>query len=65
MTEGETELEMAARHVVEQESRMSMQRTLIGRLMNVGAPTGPALELLDSMQDLLVTMRAHVARLAK
>jgi hypothetical protein len=60
---GETELEMATRHVAEQEQRIARQEVLIERLRNVGAPLDQALDLLVAMQDLLETMRAHVARL--
>ena len=63
ITAGETELEMAVRHVAEQEKRIARQGVLIERLRRVGAPLDEALGLLDSMQELLETMRAHVARL--
>jgi hypothetical protein len=63
MTAGETELEMAVRHVAEQEKRIARHEVLIEHLRKVGVPPHDALELLDSMQDLLETMRAHVARL--
>jgi hypothetical protein len=63
MTAGETELEMATRHVAEQEERIVRQETLIERLRKVGASLAAALELLDEMRDLLETMRGHVARL--
>jgi hypothetical protein len=61
---GETELEMAVRHVAEQEQRIARQEALIERLRKVGAPLDRSLELLASMQDFLETMRAHVARLS-
>ena len=64
MTAGETELEMAARHVAEQEKRIARQEVLIERLRKVGWPLDDALRLLGTMQDLLKTMRAHVARLS-
>jgi hypothetical protein len=63
MAEGETHLEMAVRHVAEQEKRIARQKLLIEHLREVGLPSDDALELLDSMQHLLETMRAHVARL--
>jgi len=64
MRAGETELEMCVRHVAEQENRIIRQEALIERLRKVGAPLlDEALGLLDSMQDLLETMHAHVARL--
>jgi hypothetical protein len=69
MTAGETELEMTVRHVAEQEERIVRQEALIERLRKVGVPLDGALGLtvlglLTSMQDLLVTMRAHVARIS-
>ena len=65
MTAGETELEMAVRHVAEQVKRIARQEVLIERLQKVGAPSDQALALLASMQELLETMREHVARLSK
>jgi hypothetical protein len=64
MTAGETELEMALRHVAEQEKRIARQKVLIEHLRKVGVPPDDALGLLGSMQHLLETMRAHVARLS-
>jgi hypothetical protein len=61
---GETELQMAVRHVAEQKKRIERQKALIERLRKVGVPSDAALGLLTSMQDLLETMRAHVARLS-
>jgi hypothetical protein len=64
MRAGETELEMAVRHVAEQEQRIARQEALIERLRKVGAPIDRSLELLGEMKDFLETMRAHVARLS-
>jgi hypothetical protein len=64
MRAGETEQQMAVRHVAEQEKRIAQQEALIERLRKVGAPSDDALGLLATMQDLLKTMRAHVERLA-
>jgi hypothetical protein len=64
MRAGETEQQMALRHVAEQEKRIAQQKTLIERLRKVGVPSDDALELLAIMQDLLKTMRAHVERLS-
>jgi hypothetical protein len=61
---GETELEMAVRHVAEQEQRIARQEALIERLREVGAPVDRSLKLLVEMKDLLETMRTHVARLS-
>ncbi len=63
MTTGETELEMAVRHVAEQETRITRQKMLIERLRKAGAPTANAYDLLDTMLELLESMRAHVAGL--
>jgi hypothetical protein len=64
MTAAETELEMAVRHVAEQERRIARQEALIERLRKLGVSSDDALGLLASMQDLLETMRDHVARLS-
>ena len=64
MRAGETEQQMAVRHVAEQEKRIAQQEALIERLQKVGAPLDDALGLLATMQDLLKTMRAHVERLS-
>jgi hypothetical protein len=63
MPAGETELEVAIRHVAEQEERIARQEAIVERLRQVGAPPDIALGLLASMKDILETMRAHVARL--
>ena len=47
MTVGETELQMATRHVAEQEERIVKREALIGRLRKVGAPLADALNMLD------------------
>lgn len=64
MTVGETELEMATRHVAEQVERITRQKTLIERLRLIGLPLDDALELLGSMERLLAGMGEHVARLS-
>ena len=64
MTTGETELEMEVRHVAEQEKRIARQEVLIEHLRKVGVPLDDALRLLGSMQELLETMRAHLAKLS-
>ena len=64
MRAGETELQMCVRHIAEQENRIARQEALIERLRKVGTPLlDDAIRLLGEMQDLLETMRAHVARL--
>jgi hypothetical protein len=60
----ETEMEMAVRHVAEQEERIARPEVLIERLRKVRAPPDDALALLATMQELLETMRVHVARLS-
>jgi hypothetical protein len=65
MRADETELQMCARHVAEQEARIARQEILIERLRKIGSPLlDDALRLLDAMQDLLESMRAHAARLS-
>lgn len=63
MTAGETEWQMASRHVAEQEERIVRQEALIERLRKAGVPLDAALRLLAEMRELLAQMRAHVARL--
>jgi hypothetical protein len=57
MTADETELEMVA----EQENRIAQQEVLIESLRKIGVPSDDALGLLALMQNLLETMRDHVA----
>jgi len=64
MTTVETELEMATRHVAEQEERIGRQEILIERFRNAEAPADDALKLLDTMRTLLETMHVHVARVS-
>ncbi|WP_141686834.1 hypothetical protein [Bradyrhizobium sp. LMTR 3] len=63
MPHGETEIEMARRHVAEQELRIERQRALIARLSAQGHSIEDAEEFLARMVELLDQMRAHVARL--
>ena len=64
MTVRETELDMATRHVAEQEERIARQEVLIEHLQEVGVPTEDALGLLGIMLDFLETMRDHVKRIS-
>ena len=64
MTVRETELDMATRHVAEQEERIARQEVLIEHLQEVGVPTEDALGLLGIMLDFLETMRVHVKRIS-
>jgi hypothetical protein len=64
MTVRETELDMATRHVAEQENRIARQEILIEHLREVRVPTGDALRLLGIMLDFLETMRDHVKKIS-
>ena len=63
MTEAETPLQMAARHVAEQEARVREQEELIARLRREGHPTDQAEGMLVEMRNLLDDMRDHLERL--
>jgi hypothetical protein len=63
MAEAETALQMAARHVAEQEARVSEQEQLITRLLREGHPTDQAEGMLAEMCNLLDDMRDHLERL--
>ena len=63
MAEAETALQMAARHVPEQEARVSEQEQLITRLLREGHPTDQAEDMLVEMCNLLDDMRDHLERL--
>lgn len=65
MTAAETEREMMARHMAEQEERIARQDVKIENLRIRGAPLDEALGLLTAMQDALEVIRAHVARISK
>jgi hypothetical protein len=60
MTEAETPLQMAARHVAEQEARVREQEELLRR---EGHPTDQAEGMLVEMRNLLDDMRDHLERL--
>ena len=51
MRAGETEQQMAVRHVAEQEKRIAQQEALIERLRKVGAPSDDALGLLATIKN--------------
>jgi 50S ribosomal subunit-associated GTPase HflX len=65
VTAGETELEMAVRHVAEQIKRIARQEALIERLREVAAPSDEAVRLLAAMHGFLEELLDHVARLSK
>jgi hypothetical protein len=60
MTEAETALQMAARHVAEQELRVHEQERLIVRLRSEGRPSDHAEGMLVEMRNLLDDMRDHL-----
>jgi hypothetical protein len=60
----ETKLEMAIRHVAEQEARVAKQEVLIRRLEDAGASTDAAKELLGRMIELLGLFRRDLDRLS-
>jgi hypothetical protein len=62
MAEAETALQMAARHVAEQEARVSEQEQLITRLLREGHPT-QAEAMLAEMINMLDAIRDHLERL--
>jgi hypothetical protein len=63
MAEAETALQMAVRHVAEQEARVSEQEQFITRLLREGHPTDQAEGMLVEMCNLLDDMRDHLERL--
>jgi hypothetical protein len=63
MAEAETALQMAARHVAEQEALVSEQERLIAHMRREGHPTDQAEGLLVEMCNLLDDMRDHLERL--
>jgi hypothetical protein len=60
----ETPVQMARRHVAEQEARIVRQQELIARLTRQGHPTADAEDLLKSMEDWQAAFRADLARLS-
>jgi hypothetical protein len=63
MTEAKTALQMAERHVAEQEIRVHEQERLIVRLRSEGRPSEQAEGMLVEMSNLLDDMRGHLERL--
>ena len=63
MAEAETALQMAARHVVEQEARVREQEELIARLRREDHPTDQAEGMLAEMGNMLDAIRDHLERL--
>ena len=60
MTEAETPLQMAARHVAEQEAPVREQEELIARLRREGHPTDQAEGMLAEMRNMLDAIRDHL-----
>ena len=63
MAEAETALQMAARHLAEQEARVSEQEQLIARLRREGQATDQAEGVLAEMYNMLDAIRDHLERL--
>jgi hypothetical protein len=63
MAEAETALQMAARHLAEQEARVREQEELVARLRREGHPTDQAEGMLAEMFDMLEAIRDHLERL--
>jgi hypothetical protein len=62
MTAGETPLQMAPRHVLEQESRIAKQQQIIERLSELGESTDLAEQVLETMERTLAITRSEVRR---
>jgi hypothetical protein len=65
MPDRETELEMATRHVAEQEGRIKRQLALIARREARGLSTDDTQNFLAEMRKVLAEMTAHVSRLSR
>jgi len=65
MSERETPLQMAERHVARQEELIAQQELRIARLERLGLPTQPARNVLTTMQRTLVLFRQDVERLSR
>jgi hypothetical protein len=63
MAEAETALQMAARHLAEQEARVREQEELVARLRREGHPTDQAEGVLAEMSNMLDAIRDHLERL--
>jgi hypothetical protein len=63
MAEAETALQMGARHVAEQEARVSEQEQFIARLRREGQATDQAEGVLAEMYNMLDAIRDHLERL--
>ena len=63
MAEAETALQMAARHVAEQEARVREQEELVARSQREGRPTDQAEGMLAEMGNMLDAIRDHLERL--
>lgn len=63
MMPGETELQMAERHVRDGERHVASQREILSHLRNHGHPTELAERLLANLEELLAMHREHLAHL--
>ena len=61
--EGESELEMARRHIREGKARVKRQREIVVQLQEMGASSKIATALLDQFQDCLRQHQQHLSRL--
>ena len=61
----ETPLQMAERHVIEQEARITKQKKLIGRLNAAHLPTEAAAQFLETMEQMLALFVQDYARLSQ
>ena len=61
----ETRLEMAIRHLAEQEARIAKQRALIVRMSDHGLPIIDATTLLADMESIRREIRDELDRLTK
>ena len=61
----ETKLEMAVRHLAEQEARIAKQRALIVRMSDHGLPIKDATNFLADMESIRREIRDELDRLTK
>lgn len=60
-----TPLQMARRHVAQQEALIARQRALIRRLQDAGQPDDLALKMLATMERTLELFRADLERISR
>jgi len=64
MSKPESHLEMAARHIAEQQDRIARQKRLLAKLRRDGHPTEQAEDLLRDMERLLLQMQRELEMLS-